>query len=125
MTASIWRTCPSNGAGFEQPDDPGRKRVYCSRACQQAAYRARQRPAQRPPGLALTVARAAPPSTACSAANRSSRPPPGRRPDGGMLVGLSHRLGVVLRDVVEELHGAASVQGGVGAVVVVVVQPAR
>jgi hypothetical protein len=24
-------------------DDPGRKRVYCSRACQQAAYRARQR----------------------------------------------------------------------------------
>ena len=28
---------------LEQPDDPGRKRVYCSRACQQAAYRARQR----------------------------------------------------------------------------------
>ncbi len=44
MTATIWRTCPSCGAGFEQPDDPGRKRVYCSRACQQAAYRARQRP---------------------------------------------------------------------------------
>jgi hypothetical protein len=43
MTATIWRTCPSCGAGFEQPDDPGRKRVYCSRACQQAAYRARQR----------------------------------------------------------------------------------
>jgi hypothetical protein len=42
MTATIWRTCPSCGAGFEQPDDPGRKRVYCSRACQQAAYRARQ-----------------------------------------------------------------------------------
>jgi Protein of unknown function (DUF2786) len=43
VTATIWRSCPSCGAGFEQPDDPGRKRVYCSRACQQAAYRARQR----------------------------------------------------------------------------------
>jgi len=42
-TATIWRTCPSCGRSFEQPDDPGRKRVYCSRACQQAAYRARQR----------------------------------------------------------------------------------
>jgi Protein of unknown function (DUF2786) len=43
MTATIWRTCPGCYASFEQPDDPGRKRVYCSRACQQAAYRARQR----------------------------------------------------------------------------------
>jgi hypothetical protein len=43
MSATIWRTCPSCGSSFEQPDDPGRKRVYCSRACQQAAYRARQR----------------------------------------------------------------------------------
>ena len=43
MTATIWRTCPSCYASFEQPDDPGRKRVYCSRACQQAAYRTRQR----------------------------------------------------------------------------------
>jgi hypothetical protein len=43
MTATIWRTCPNCGSSFEQPDDPGRKRVYCSRACQQAAYRARQR----------------------------------------------------------------------------------
>jgi Protein of unknown function (DUF2786) len=42
-TATVWRTCPSCGASFEQPDDPGRKRVYCSRACQQAAYRARRR----------------------------------------------------------------------------------
>jgi Protein of unknown function (DUF2786) len=39
----LWRTCPSCYGSFEQPDDPGRKRVYCSRACQQAAYRARQR----------------------------------------------------------------------------------
>jgi hypothetical protein len=43
VTATIWRTCPSCGSSFEQPDDPGRKRVYCSRACQQAAYRTRQR----------------------------------------------------------------------------------
>ena len=43
MTATIWRTCPNCFGSFEQPDDPGRKRVYCSRACQQAAYRARQR----------------------------------------------------------------------------------
>jgi hypothetical protein len=43
MTATIWRTCPSCYGSFEQPDDPGRKRVYCSRACQQAAYRVRQR----------------------------------------------------------------------------------
>jgi hypothetical protein len=43
MTATIWRTCPSCFGSFEQPDDPGRKRVYCSRACQQAAYRFRQR----------------------------------------------------------------------------------
>ena len=43
MTATIWRTCPSCFGSFEQPDDPGRKRIYCSRACQQAAYRARQR----------------------------------------------------------------------------------
>jgi Protein of unknown function (DUF2786) len=42
-TATVWRTCPSCGASFGQRDDPGRKRVYCSRACQQAAYRARQR----------------------------------------------------------------------------------
>jgi hypothetical protein len=43
VTATIWRTCPGCFSSFEQPDDPGRKRVYCSRACQQAAYRARQR----------------------------------------------------------------------------------
>jgi hypothetical protein len=42
VTATIWRTCPSCGVSFEQPDDPSCKRVYCSRAYQQAAYRARQ-----------------------------------------------------------------------------------
>jgi hypothetical protein len=39
----IYRTCPTCGARFGQPDDPGRKRRYCSDACKQAAYRARQR----------------------------------------------------------------------------------
>jgi hypothetical protein len=43
VTATIWQTCPSCDSRFEQTDDPGRKRVACSRACQQAAYRARQR----------------------------------------------------------------------------------
>ena len=43
MTAAIWGTCTSCGSSFGQPDDPGRKRIYCSQACQQAAYRARQR----------------------------------------------------------------------------------
>ena len=38
----IYRTCPSCGHRFGQPDDPGRKRRYCSDACKQAAYRARQ-----------------------------------------------------------------------------------
>jgi hypothetical protein len=35
--------CEQCGAGFEQPDDPGRKRRFCSAACKQAAYRARKR----------------------------------------------------------------------------------
>jgi Protein of unknown function (DUF2786) len=30
MTAAIWRTCLSCYASFEQPGDPGRKRVYCA-----------------------------------------------------------------------------------------------
>jgi hypothetical protein len=34
MIATIWRTCPSCFGSFEQPDDPGRRRDYCSRACQ-------------------------------------------------------------------------------------------
>jgi endogenous inhibitor of DNA gyrase (YacG/DUF329 family) len=39
----IYRTCPACGRRFSQPDDPGRKRRFCSDACKQAAYRARQR----------------------------------------------------------------------------------
>jgi hypothetical protein len=35
--------CEQCGSGFEQPDDPGRKRRFCSAACKQAAYRARKR----------------------------------------------------------------------------------
>lgn len=39
------------------------------------------------------------------------------------MVELNRDLGVVSGDVVEELHGALSVQGGVGSVVVVVMEP--
>jgi Protein of unknown function (DUF2786) len=40
---TIYSHCEQCGAGFEQPDDPGRKRRFCSAACKQAAYRARKR----------------------------------------------------------------------------------
>ena len=39
----IYRTCPTCGRRFGQPDDPGRKRRFCSDACKQAAYRQRKR----------------------------------------------------------------------------------
>jgi endogenous inhibitor of DNA gyrase (YacG/DUF329 family) len=39
----IYRDCPTCGVSFGQPDDPGRKRHFCSDACKQAAYRARKR----------------------------------------------------------------------------------
>jgi hypothetical protein len=39
----IWRDCEHCGREFSQPDDPGRKRRFCSDACKQAAYRARKR----------------------------------------------------------------------------------
>jgi hypothetical protein len=39
----IYRSCPTCGRRFGQPDDPGRKRRFCSDACKQAAYRARKR----------------------------------------------------------------------------------
>ncbi len=39
----IRTACAHCGASFEQPDDPGRKRRFCSAACKQAAYRARKR----------------------------------------------------------------------------------
>lgn len=37
MTSS----CRMCGVTFHQPDDPGRKREFCSNACRQRAYRAR------------------------------------------------------------------------------------
>jgi endogenous inhibitor of DNA gyrase (YacG/DUF329 family) len=40
---TIYLTCPACGRRFGQPDDPGRKRRFCSDACKQAAYRARKR----------------------------------------------------------------------------------
>jgi hypothetical protein len=52
----IYRTCPTCGHRFGQPDDPGPKRRVCSDACKQAAYRTRKRereqtrPRGRPPG---------------------------------------------------------------------------
>ena len=39
----IWRDCEHCGAPFGQPDDPGRKRRFCSAACRTGAYRARKR----------------------------------------------------------------------------------
>jgi Protein of unknown function (DUF2786) len=39
----IWRDCEHCGRAFSQPDDPGRKRRFCTDACKQAAYRARKR----------------------------------------------------------------------------------
>jgi endogenous inhibitor of DNA gyrase (YacG/DUF329 family) len=39
----IYRTCPTCGHRFGQPDDAGRKRRFCSDACKQAAYRQRKR----------------------------------------------------------------------------------
>ncbi|HET9556863.1 MAG TPA: hypothetical protein VFS70_06975, partial [Actinomycetota bacterium] len=39
----IHRDCPTCGRRFGQPDDPGRKRRFCSDACKQTAYRARKR----------------------------------------------------------------------------------
>jgi hypothetical protein len=38
----IWRDCQHCGTPFAQPDDPGRKRRYCSSACRPGAYRARK-----------------------------------------------------------------------------------
>jgi hypothetical protein len=39
----IWRDCEHCGTPFSQPDDPGRKRRFCSGACRTGAYRARKR----------------------------------------------------------------------------------
>lgn len=38
---TIDTTCKRCGVTFQQPNDPGRKRQFCSNACRQADYRAR------------------------------------------------------------------------------------
>lgn len=38
---TIYSECNTCGRVFGQPDDPGRRRTYCSNACRQKAYRAR------------------------------------------------------------------------------------
>jgi len=43
MVTSIYTDCAHCGATFTQPDDPGRKRRFCSGACRTGAYRARKR----------------------------------------------------------------------------------
>jgi hypothetical protein len=41
VAETIVADCPSCGRTFEQPFDPGKRRVYCSNACRQREYRAR------------------------------------------------------------------------------------
>jgi hypothetical protein len=43
MVTTIYTDCAHCGTTFAQPDDPGRKRRFCSGACRTAAYRARKR----------------------------------------------------------------------------------
>jgi hypothetical protein len=43
MVSTVYTDCAHCGAPFAQPDDPGRKRRFCSGACRTAAYRARKR----------------------------------------------------------------------------------
>jgi hypothetical protein len=64
-----YRTCPTCGHRFGQPDDPGRKCRFCSDACKQAAYRARKREREQTrsgprttPAAAPGTAPAAPPA---------------------------------------------------------------
>ncbi len=46
-STTIYQDCEHCGISFGQPDDPGRKRRFCSNACRQAAYRARVRNGRR------------------------------------------------------------------------------
>jgi hypothetical protein len=43
MVSTIYTDCAHCGVTFAQPDDPGRKRRFCSGRCRTAAYRARKR----------------------------------------------------------------------------------
>jgi predicted nucleic acid-binding Zn ribbon protein len=73
----IYRTCPACGRRFGQPDDPGRKRRFCSDACKQAAYRARKRAHDQPASGRMPVAGSA---RSRPAASGTAPGPTGRAP---------------------------------------------
>jgi hypothetical protein len=75
----IYRTCPTCGHRFGQPDDPGRKRRFCSDACKQAAYRTASAPPNRPAG-GLRRRPPAAPAKNTPVAPASVLGPTGRRP---------------------------------------------
>jgi hypothetical protein len=72
----IYRTCPACGRSFGQPDDPGRKRRYCSDACKQAAYQARKRASEQARQRAEENARRRAREDARWARDRTRRTPP-------------------------------------------------
>jgi len=72
----IYRTCPACGRRFGQPDDPGRKRRFCSDACKQAAYRARKREREQARQRAQDDARRRAREDARRARDRTRRTPP-------------------------------------------------
>jgi hypothetical protein len=72
----IYRTCPACGRRFGQPDDPGRKRRYCSDACKQAAYRARKRASEQARQRAEDDARRRAREDARRTRDRARRTPP-------------------------------------------------
>jgi hypothetical protein len=72
----IYRTCPACGRRFGQPDDPGRKRRFCSDACKQAAYRARKRASDQARQRAQDDTRRQREEQARRARDRSRRTPP-------------------------------------------------
>jgi hypothetical protein len=71
----IYRDCPTCERRFGQPDDPGRKRRFCSDACKQAAYRARKRAREQARQRAQDDARRRQREEQARRA-RSRRPPP-------------------------------------------------
>jgi endogenous inhibitor of DNA gyrase (YacG/DUF329 family) len=72
----VYRTCPACGRRFGQPDDPGRKRRFCSDACKQAAYRARKRASDQARQRAQDDARHRAREDARRAHDRTRRTPP-------------------------------------------------
>jgi endogenous inhibitor of DNA gyrase (YacG/DUF329 family) len=72
----IYHTCPTCGHRFGQPDDPGRKRRFCSDACKQAAYRARKREREQASQRAQDDARRAREDHARRARDPARRTPP-------------------------------------------------